>query len=70
MASSLWICPFRAHKGKPVEDIPEGYLQWLTEQDWFCDKYKEGLKAIQIELAYRERHGSNVKEEDKNWNRR
>lgn len=57
---SLWICPFKAHKGKPVEDIPRGYLEWLLEQSWFCDPANgrdRAIKAIQIELAYRERHG-------------
>jgi len=60
MAQSLWTCPFKAHKGKPVEDIPRSYLEWLLEQSWFCDPANgndRAIKAIQTELAYRERHG-------------
>lgn len=60
MAQSLWICPFKAHKGKPVEEIPRGYLEWLLAQDFFCDPANgndRAIKAIQTELAYRERHG-------------
>jgi len=60
MTQSLWICPFKAHTGKPVEDIPRSYLEWLLEQNWFCDPSNDNaaaIKAIETELAYRARHG-------------
>lgn len=26
--------PFGAHKGKPMEEVPASYLDWLRGQDW------------------------------------
>lgn len=71
MASSLWIIPFGKHKGSPIEDCSTGYLEWLMEQDWFCEKFSEGVKQIGKELKYRERFSDGDEpEEDRNWNRR
>jgi hypothetical protein len=29
---------FGIHKDKDIEEIPSGYLIWLTDQDWFNSK--------------------------------
>ena len=71
MASSLWIIPFGKHKDKPIEDCPTSYLEWLTEQDWFTEKFSEGTKAIGKELEFRQRFDDEDEpEEDRNWNRK
>lgn len=71
MAESLWIIPFGKHSGKGIEDVPVSYLEWLLEQDWFCEKFKEALEPIKKEMAFRERFsGGQEPEEDRNWNRR
>ena len=71
MADSLWIVPFGKHKGSPIEDLETHYLEWLTEQDWFLEKFTQGATQIGKELAYRSRFGEPQEwDEDRNWNRR
>lgn len=71
MAESLFIIPFGKHRGAGIEDVPTSYLEWLTEQDWFGEKFSEGMKQIGKELKYRERFDDGDEpEEDQNWNRR
>ena len=31
--------PFGKYKGKPMEEVPDGYLLWLLEQEWLEEKY-------------------------------
>jgi uncharacterized protein (DUF3820 family) len=77
MAKSMWVIPFGKHKDEPVEDIPRSYLEWLLEQEWFCAREKEGVKAIETELEFRDRNGEGMsggfdrdEDEDHGWNRR
>lgn len=71
MADSLWILPFGKHKGEPIEDLKTDYLEWLTKQEWFLDKFSEGAAQIGKELAYRTRFGEpQEQDEDRKWNRR
>lgn len=70
MADSLFIIPFGKHRGSPIEDVPTSYLEWLTEQDWFVEKFSEGMKQIGKELEFRQRFDDGDEpEEDRNWNR-
>ena len=64
MAKSLFKVPFGKYKGKDIEDIPNDYLNWLQEQEWFCDKFDNGLNAIQIELQYRTQHNIFIRDEE------
>ena len=71
MADSLFTMPFGKYKGEPIEDLETSYLEWLTEQDFFLEKFKDGAEAIGKELAFRTRFGGRAEpEEDKKWNRR
>lgn len=73
MAESLFVMPFGKYKGQDVEDLPSSYLDWLTEQDFFCDKYRTGLEAVNTELRFRQQfphERAGVVDEDHNWNRR
>lgn len=71
MAESLFNLPFGKYKSQPVEDVPTFYLHWLTEQDWFCDNHRQGLEAVNTEIAFREKFGGNREpDEDRDWNRR
>lgn len=45
-----WIIPFGKHKGKPLSDIPTSYLEFLTEQDWFLEKFRPAAELIGAEL--------------------
>lgn len=74
MAESLWIIPFGKHKGEPVEDVPTSYLEWLLEQDWFCNgskpEHMKSFDSVQKELAFRKRFSDGDQpKEDRNWNR-
>jgi uncharacterized protein (DUF3820 family) len=71
MASSMFILPFGKHKGEPIEDLSDSYLEWLLDQDWMEEKFPEGLEAILKEVQYRERFSRpEQSEEDEQWNRR
>lgn len=71
MAESLFVLPFGKFKGQAIEDVSSPYLQWLIEQDFFCEKHPDGLRAVNLELGFRKQfgHERNV-DEDHNWNRR
>ena len=60
MAESLWIldCGVRFRR-QDVEDVPDWYLRWLTEQDWFC-KRKDNLQVVEAELDYRDRFNRHI----------
>jgi uncharacterized protein (DUF3820 family) len=59
MAKSLWILPFGKYSGQPIEDIEDvNYLEWLLEQDWFVNKFGDGVVAIEKELKFRETFGN------------
>lgn len=57
MAESLWTFPFGKHKGQDIEDIETSYLEWISGEDWFKQKFKKGCEAIKKELDYREKWG-------------
>jgi hypothetical protein len=38
--------PFGAHKGKPMEDVPASYLDWLMGQDWI-DKWPQVVGYVE-----------------------
>lgn len=65
MAESLFNLPFGKYKGQPIEDVPTSYLRWLTEQDFFCDKFPKGLDAVTIELKFRQAFGYDWDETEK-----
>jgi uncharacterized protein (DUF3820 family) len=71
VAESLWVIPFGKHKGEPIEDVPTDYLEWVTEQDWFLEKFPKGAVQIGKDLAFRDRFSDGGEpEEDRYWNRR
>lgn len=53
MAESLWVLPFGVHRGKPIEDTPAEYLNYLLEQDWFCTKFANKVPIVEKELKFR-----------------
>lgn len=32
------LMPFGKHKDKPMDEVPDSYLEWFLEQDW-CDRW-------------------------------
>ena len=55
MADSLWTLPFGKYKGKDIEEVPNWYLHFLLEQDWFVTKFSDKTPIVEKELDYRER---------------
>jgi len=51
---------------KIIEDAPDKYLEWLLEQDWFCEKFADKVALIEKELSYRDEFNSHIRtyEED------
>lgn len=45
--------PFGKYKGQLIADVPNHYLNWLLEQDWFCKKFIDLKKQSDIEIEYR-----------------
>jgi uncharacterized protein (DUF3820 family) len=47
--------PFGNYNGWDIEEIPSDYLQWLTDQDWFGEKFEELYEEVEEEMETRER---------------
>lgn len=47
---------FGKYKDILIADVPNHYLNWLMEQDWFISKFVELQEQVEIELKYREQH--------------
>ena len=54
------VLHFGRYKDWEIEDIPNSYLEWLLEQDWFENRSE--FDAIQDEMRYREEVGIDVGE--------
>ena len=65
MAKSLWTIPFGKYEGVDIEDIDnDRYLEWLLEQEWFVNKFPEGVKAIETELNFRDTYDGGIEDVD------
>lgn len=45
--------PFGKHKGEIVADIPNSYLEWLLDQDFFEEKFSQHYEMAKQEMDYR-----------------
>ena len=43
------------YKGKDISVVPRSHLEWLQEEDWVEEKFKDLLQAIEEELEQRDR---------------
>lgn len=57
------LMPFGKYKGIDIVDIPSSYLRWCCLQDWFEERYKGLLKAIDEELRFRDKRGCHFEED-------
>lgn len=57
------LMPFGKYKGIDIVDIPSSYLKWCCLQDWFEEKYRGLLKAIDEELKFRDKRGLHFEED-------
>lgn len=50
---TVWSMPFGKHKGKPVKDLPNDYLAWLSKQDNITGGLRESIEtAIKYKTEY------------------
>ena len=47
---------------KPVSMIPNSYLRWCLEEDWFERKHPELVNVFQEELSWRSLWGVKIEE--------
>lgn len=47
--------PFGEYDGVLIADVPNSYLNWILEQDWFFQKYDEVKYQVVIEMEYRKK---------------
>jgi len=45
--------PFGKYKGQLICDCPKDYLEFLIDQDWFRNKFKDLADLVKQELEYR-----------------
>lgn len=46
--SDGWIFPFGKHKGKPIADVPDDYLDWVLAQDGKFEDVKDRIAAHRL----------------------
>lgn len=47
--------PFGKHKGELLADIPNSYLLWILEQEFYEEKFHEHWSMTKQELEYRKK---------------
>lgn len=53
--------PFGKYKGELLADIPDSYLDWLLEQEFFELKFKEHWKMTKQEKEYRKKFNIHIR---------
>ncbi len=56
------LMPFGKFKGKTVDELPNSYLNWLLEQDWFEKNFEDLYEVVEAEAAWREEVGVHIGE--------
>ena len=54
------IIPFGMFRDKDIEEVPSKYLIWLTNQDWFNDKFVQLSNGVVEELDWRDKMDRHV----------
>jgi hypothetical protein len=65
MPDSLWILPLGKYRGKDIEDVPNWYLNFLLEQEWFISRFSDKIPVVEKEIQYRERFDIMIKDEER-----
>jgi uncharacterized protein (DUF3820 family) len=48
------IVDFGKYRGCTLAEVPDSYLRWCLEQDWFEGKYAEYVEPFEDELRWRD----------------
>ena len=52
--------PFGRYEGIDISDVPDSYLIYLLESDWFDKKYPHLVKKLDEEIAYRDKWDKHI----------
>lgn len=52
--------PFGMFRDTDIEDVPDSYITWLLETDWFDKKFPQLVKPLDEELKYRQKWGYKI----------
>jgi len=53
--------PFGKYEGWALDEIPDSYLRWLIEQDWFEEKFEDLFEEVEAELAWRDEVNEHIR---------
>ncbi len=53
MSEGTAVLPFGKYRGCTIGEVPDSYLNYLSETDWFEKKYPKLQEAINAEMEYR-----------------
>jgi len=54
MSDGLAVLSFGKYNGRSIAEVPNSYLNWLSEQDWFEKRHPNLQIAVNAELEFRE----------------
>lgn len=54
------IIPFGIFRNKGIEEVPSSYLVWLTDRDWFNDKFPDLSNEVVKELEWRDKFDRHI----------
>lgn len=57
----LCIWPLGKYKDKEIDIIPNSYLEWILDQDWFLKDFENLSNVVNAELVWREKHGEVIR---------
>lgn len=60
MLKGTIFLPFGKYRGIDIEDIPDSYLIFLLESDWFGKKYKHLVKKLDEEISFRDKWDKHI----------
>ena len=53
----LCVWPFGKFKDKEIDLLPNRYLKWILQQDWFLSEYPNLSNVVLEELKWRKEQG-------------
>jgi hypothetical protein len=67
MTAPVFTMPFGKHAGKPLSELPSGYLRWLAEPDRLATLYPNTRAAVAAEVERRQATTKPVAPEVPGW---
>jgi len=58
-----FVIKFGRYRGRALAEVPNSYLRWCLEQDWFEERYLDHVEPFENELQWRETWGIKVEDD-------